>query len=41
MQIESQHLERLRVNVDELKVVVEQEPDAAVIGAAWGMRSAG
>jgi hypothetical protein len=35
MQIETEHLGRVRAAVDELKAVVEQEPDAARVGAAW------
>ncbi len=35
MQIEPQHPEPLRLNVNELKAVVDQEPDAVRVGAAW------
>ena len=36
MQIEMEHLGRVRAAVDELTATFEKEPDAAAITAAWG-----
>ena len=35
MQMEKQHLGRVRVEVDELKAIVEKEPDARMVSAAY------